>query len=299
MDNYQIGNELSIIKDKNEFPIDILNQNILPKENDFFKNGNKIEQATTKFTDKFVGNKRNRSKEKNIGKKERKMKEVCIEINNGNKKNMGRKRKNDINKGAHSKYSEDNIMRKIKSNFFFYILNLLNKSLINKDMQFLKLNSNLNENLKRDFNIDLLYRTIRDIYENSKISYKIKKTESSINKNIEIISKIYAENIEEQTIKILNLKYIELFKIFRSKIANLEEELEIKKSEIPLLNSDEFDDIHKFFTKIINEEMKKNESQENIDYYLNQMEKLCIGYEDWFINKKGRERKKKEKNNNN
>ena len=304
MDNNLFENNLYLVKDKNEFRDDILNQTFIPKENDYGNYGSKMDQATTKITDKLTRNKRNRCKE-NIsqnknGKKAKKEKEVCIEINIGIKNNMGRKKKNDINKGIHTKYSADNIIRKIKSNFFIFIHNLLNKSLQNKDMQFLKLNCKLNEVLKRDYNLDLLKRTIRDIYENSKITSKLKKhAESNSNKNKEIISKIYEENIEEQTIKILNLTYFELFKIFRSKITSLDYELEIKKSEIPLLNTDEFNDIHRFFEKIVNEEMKNNESQENIDKYINQIEELCIGYESWFLNKKGRERKKKEENNDN
>ena len=292
MDNNLFESELELVKNKNEFPGDILNQTIVQRGNDFGNYGSKMDQATTKFTDKFSGNKRNRSKEK----KPKKEKEIYIEINNGNKNKMGRKKKNDLNKGTHTKFSPDNIIRKIKSNFFLFIHNLLNKSLNNKDMEFLKLDCELNELLKRDFNLKLLNRTIREIYENSEISSKLKKQkENNPNINRVLISKIYEENIEEQTIKILNLKYIELFKIFRSKIASLDNELEIKKSEIPLLNTDEFNDIHKFFSKIVNEEMKNNESQKNIDNYLNRIEELCIGYENWFFIKKGRERKKKEK----
>ena len=78
-------------------------------------------------------------------------------------------------------------------------------------MKFLKLSCKINKELKRDFNLDLLNRTIRDIYENTEISKKLKKL-SNINFNInrKIISKIYEENIEEQTIKILNLTYFKL-----------------------------------------------------------------------------------------
>ena len=303
IDSNLYENKLDLVKDKNAFRDDILNQTIVPKENNFDNYGIKMDQSTTKFTDKLSGNKRNRCKEnvsqKKKGQKTRKEKEVYIEINtinNENKNKMGRKKKDDINKGIHTKYSADNIIRKIKSNFFSFIHNLLNKSLKDKGMKFLKLNSKLNEGLKRDYNLDLLNRTIRDIYEKSKITSKLRKqAESNPNKNREIISKIYEENVEEQTIKILNLTYLELFKIFRSKIVSLDLELEIKKSEISLLNTEEFNDIHKFFEKIVNEEMKNNESQEKIDNYIKQIEELCIGYENWFFNKKGRERKKKEK----
>ena len=293
-------NKVDFENDKNDFQNNKLNWDF-QKENDFVNNENKVDQATTKFTDKFLGNKRNSPKNyssrKKVVKKPKKEKEIYIEINNGGKSKMGRKKKNDSNKGAHSKSTPDNIMRKIKSNFFVFIHNLLNKSLKNKDIKFLKLGSKINKELKRDFNLKLLNRTIRDIYENTEITKKLRKlTKINSNINKEIISKIYEENIEEQTIKILNLTYFELFQMFRSKIKSLSLELEIKKNEISLLNTDEFSDINIFFTKIANEEMKNNESQKNIDYYVNKVEELCIDYENWFANKKGRNRKK---NNNN
>lgn len=109
----------------------------------------------------------------------------------------------------------------------------MNKSLKNKDIKFLKLGSKINKELKRDFNLKLLNRTIRDIYENTEITKKLRKlTKINSNINKEIISKIYEENIEEQTIKILNLTYFELFQMFRSKIKSISLELEIKKNEI-------------------------------------------------------------------
>ena len=292
--NSPFGNQL--------FPDDKLNQTFIPKATDFVYSESKIDQVTTKFTDKLLGNKMKRCKkyptQKKTTRTPKKEKEVCIEIYNGIKKIMGRKKRNDSNKGSHTKNTPDNIMRKIKSNFFGYIHNLLNKSLISKDIIFSKLDSKINKELKKDFNLNLLDRTIRDIYEKTEISSKLRKI-SVINSNInkEIIQKIYQENIEEQTIKILNLTYFELFQIFRSKIKSIDYKLEIKKSQIPLLNTDEFCDIDKFFEKIVNEEENKNnESQENIDNYLSEIKKLCINYENWFIDKKGRNRRKKNDN---
>ena len=278
-----------------KFSEDKLNHNFYPKENDFGYFDNKMDQATTKFTEKFSQKKRQRSPQKKTLKKAKKEKEVnSIVIKSENKNNMGRKKKNDSQKGLHTKNKPDNVMRKIKSNFFNLIHNLLNKSLSNKDIQFLKLKSKINKELKRDFNIELLNRTIRDIYENSDITSKLRK-QSEINSKInkDIISKIYEEKIEVQTIKILNLTYFELFQIFRSKIKSIDSDLESKKDEIPLLNTDEFSNIDRFFEKIANEEENNNESQESIDNYINQIKELCIGYEDWFFDKKGRKRIKK------
>jgi hypothetical protein len=58
MDNNLFENNLYLVKDKNEFRDDILNQTFIPKENDYGNYGSKMDQATTKFTDKFSGKKK-------------------------------------------------------------------------------------------------------------------------------------------------------------------------------------------------------------------------------------------------
>ena len=77
------------------------------------------------------------------------------------KLNMGRKSKNVTEKGDHTKYTEDNMMRKIKTYFIKYIHNLINKSINNKNLQLLKLDSEINLKLKRDYNIKLMATTFR------------------------------------------------------------------------------------------------------------------------------------------
>ena len=100
-----------------------------------------------------------------------------IEISENENKNKiekqkGRKRKGEIDKGIHNKYSEDNIMRKIKSYFVNYCYNLLNRSLKDKNLVFVRLTGNISKNLKKDYNLNLLDRTIKDLYSNSIISGK-------------------------------------------------------------------------------------------------------------------------------
>ena len=60
------------------------------------------------------------------------------------------------------------------------------------------------------------------------------------------------------------------------------------------MQSDEFNDINKFFNEIREQEINKNELLEDTDEYLNNVKNLCLNYEDWFNDKKGRNRKKKE-----
>ena len=88
---------------------------------------------------------------------------------------MGRKKKDVQEKGEHTKFSEDNMMRKIKSNFIDYSHNLINNSFKNKELKFLRFNSEINENLKKDYNLKLMDRTFKDLYENTPISIKYKK----------------------------------------------------------------------------------------------------------------------------
>ena len=216
----------------------------------------------TKATSNILGIKTKRTEEVTFG--------------NEMKKNQGRKKKTEKDKGKHNKFSEDNLMRKIKSHFLDYIHNRLNNSFRNKNVQFLKLFSEINENLKRSYNIELLDKTIREIYENSPLSgryRKINEHKSDINKNI--IKQIFNEvdNKEEEVIQILNSTYKDLLSEFRNK-----------------------NNLKNFLNKIKQEE-KKKEEKENIDNYILIIENLCLNYENWFLNKKGRNREKKNENN--
>ena len=188
---------------------------------------------------------------------------------NGNKKHQGRKSKDEIDKGDHTKFSDDNVMRKIKSHFLEFIHNRLNNSFKNRNMQFLRLSSIINEKLKKDYNMELMHKKIKELYENSPISNKYKKKDSSINQNI--ISYIYDErnidNIENEVIKILNSTYLDLLNEFRKNY---------------------FDE---FLEDIEKEEITKQETEENINNYKEKIAKLCMNYEKWFENKKGRNRK--------
>ena len=208
------------------------------------------------------------------------------------KKTKGRKKKGDLAESEHDKYSEDNIIRKIKSYFIRFINEILNKSVKNKNYEFLKLDSKISENLKKDFNLQLLDATIKDIYNNSKISTKYRRQiKDSSDKNKFLIKIIFEEKREIETINILNLTFRELFDIFRRKIKNIDDiELKMKIAEIPLFST-KLNDIENFFDEVRSKEIDKNEKVEVINEYLNKINKLCIYYEEWFLIKKGRNRK--------
>lgn len=261
-----------------------------------------ISNFKTKVTTKTLGLKRKRDDEEiTFGFKNIYEPEMDFEYFENNKKlkkvSQGRKKKEEKEKGNHTKYSLDNIMRKIKSNFMDFCHKILNRSIKDRNLQFLKLNSKINENLKKDYNVELYKKKLQDLYENSPISCKYRKQiKECSNKNKMIIQELYAKKDEEiEAIKLLNLTYGELFRIFRKKIASISPELENKIKDITLLQSNEFNDINKFFNEIREQEIKKKEPLEDINEYLNNVKNLCLTYEDWFNEKQGRNRDKKKK----
>ena len=185
------------------------------------------------------------------------------------KKNCGRKSKESNEKGNHNKFSDDNIMRKIKSNLLNYGHKTLNDSFENKKLQFLKLNSEINENLKKDYNEKLMKTTLKELYETAPIStkYRRQKNDNS-NYNRQIIEHILEEKKEISVIDRLNYSYLELlneFKIFR---------------------------LENFLNEIREEEIKNKMPEENIEMYVNKIRDLCNNYEKWFLIKNGRNRTK-------
>ena len=249
-------------------------------------------EANTKNSSKILGNKiRINIEEISLNEEENQI--MYKELNKNLEKQKGRKKKGQTDKGNHTKFSEDNIMRKIKSNFLNYCYNLLNKSLKDKKLVFVRLTGNISKNLKRDYNLNLLNKTIKDLYSNSIISGKyIRNKETFCNINKKLIKQIFRENKEKETIQILNLTYFELFRIFRRKIIDINFELKQKIENINILNENNFGDIISFLSGVEEQEINKNENKENIQEYINKITELCIKYENWFSSKKGRNRNK-------
>ena len=226
----------------------------------------------TRATSLTLGKKRERQDIEKINAKIKSSEETTTKI----KTNCGRKKKEDKEKGQHTQLSEDNIIRKLKSNYLKYNHNLINQSFKDQTLQFLKLDSEINENLKKDYNEKLMNTTIKELYETYPISskYRKQKTDNS-DLNKKIIDKLYSEENEEKkehdVIRLLNSTYLELFEYFREK--HLDE----------------------FLNEIKNILEKNGESKEYIQEYIKKMEKLCMKYEDWFLSKRGRRREKKQK----
>lgn len=173
---------------------------------------------------------------------------------------------NSNGENTHDKFSDDNLMRKIKSNITNYIITELNNSLRYKKYKFLKWQKDLTENLKKVFNIELLDRSIMDIISNTPIAKKYKKIDKDSNKKL--VQKILEENRESKTIAIFNKKYIDI------------------------INEIRFDENNVyFFLKKIKEKEKNVKQNNNIDIekYIKLIKDLLYNYEKYFYDKVGRQ----------
>lgn len=93
--------------------------------------------------------------------------------------------------------------------------------------------------------------------------------------------------------KILNLAYLEVFKIFRRNLMpnkELSPDLKRKIEGTNILDTKCFKDAEIFLEEV--KKKQKGDTIEDIEKYMENIKELIIGFEDWFENKKGRNRKK-------
>ncbi len=269
--------EENIQKDgPNEFDLNYTRKEIIEDANINLEN--KQTRVTT-FTGKKRERENNEDKDDKDGydavyflKNEEGNKKEEIKIKKEKQKNKGRHKKNDIrndenDENKHDKFSEDNLMRKIKTYIFNTILNVLNKSLKDRSQKFFKLEPKLNESMKKDLNEKLMNQKIKEIYINNEISKRY-LTETNCNNNINLIKKIYEEKKEIDTIKILETEYIDYVTY-------------LQKYEMG-----------NFLRKFRNKEIKNPDL--DVDRYINSLKSMFLNYAKWFNDKKGR----KSKNNN-
>ena len=183
------------------------------------------------------------------------------------KKNPGKKRKDESGYKAHTKYSEDNIIKKIKASFIRYLDKELNNSLrFASAKKFYRLTSTIAKNLKKDDNIRLMNMTIREIYEEN-LTWG-KNDPSVKDKNYNLIQEIFLNNDYIKTKEILSTKYIDLIKTFEVK---------------------EF---------ICKELEKKNEKLDDNVAYMSKLRNLLEHFDEWFTKKHERKSKSKQDENN-
>ena len=216
----------------------------------------------------FLNRKRNNDKTKEeinnniLDKKDYTEKE---DINIKERSKRGRRKKNIeyANEPGHDKFKEDNIIQKIKKSVFDYILEHLNKSLKHEMYKFYPLSKSLNINLKKDFNEELLNRTIYDIYMKEDLNKRYINVPDS---NRTLINKIYEEKIEKDTINILKKTFKEILDHIRQ------------------------NDLDNFLNKFKKNEIKRDDKF--IDKYMKDVKKMLFKFEFWFKAKLGRNSRK-------
>ena len=217
---------------------------------------------------------------------------------------LGRKRKDDTTKGDHTSESQDNILKKIKSHLFNQILLLLNgvldtslspnlmkdyvkilrKVQNGKDIQIEKLLKELNykntvDNLRKDYNLDLLDKTLRDI-----ISMDISSKFSTLGEdsNKVILNRIFDENdLDEEAVQIFNLTLRDFIDIvtYKKNIVFMNEKYNT------LINNIKID---KFLPKIYKNIVDKKIELAKFVY-------LIFNYERWFFIKATRKNENNKK----
>ena len=177
---------------------------------------------------------------------------------------LGRKKKDDDRPAQHTKISIDNKIRKIKTYFMNFIHNKLNESLLNKYEEFRDINSEIKKNLNKEDNLALMEMTFKEIYLANSLSKRYNKYNQEQNNNKKLIKEIYEKKEETEVIKILDSKFIDLFKLFR------------------------INDIDKFYSDLVQKEKKKFETIEEAENYVNELKELLFKYEKWFEPKYGK-----------
>ena len=187
-------------------------------------------------------------------------------FNVDSKKKTGRKPKNPTSNAEHTKYSDDNILRKIKVKFFQKLIKYINKKIESKYNGIVKILKPLKGEISQDntinFNRQLMDSKLKDIFANNELNGKFKLCEKDYNKNV--IDGIYQNNIQE-LINIFELTFLEAFNIFRN------------------ANETEFSDFEKL--NIVVDELKL---KENDNSYIDKFQNVAMDFENYYLQKKAR-----------
>jgi hypothetical protein len=131
----------------------------------------------------------------------------------------GRKPKNKISYKEHDKLASDNIIKKIKTEFFKYIVLFINNIISTKNLiynhKIYKIDYELINRLNREIDLKYLNTTLKDLLSLN-VSPKFTKVEPESNKNY--IEKILNEKSIDETIKfVLNMTFRDFIDIFSYK----------------------------------------------------------------------------------
>jgi hypothetical protein len=248
------------------------------QKNDILKkdNENNINESSINGIKFGINNNKNEKKYLII----EKTNDLSIEQNNKENKNLfqinlpkkaGRKPKSSIAKSLHTKFSKDNILRKVKVKFFHKLINYLNSIIISKNNNRLKKFKPLIGKISQDntinFNQKLLNSKLKDIFSLYEINGKFRLFGKNYNKIV--VDKIYEEKIKE-LIDVLEMTFLEVFIIFR----DLDEKEKLKGLEK--------------VDSVIREISNKEEFDEK---YINDFKETVMRFETFYFNKIGRKDK--------
>ena len=195
-------------------------------------------------------------------------KNVFFDIYKKSKK--GRKSQSNLVKTIHTKYSHDNILRKIKVKFLKrltkFINNIIKIKYKGKIKELVPLNGEIAQNNNISFNLKLLNSKIKEIFLSHDINGKFTSFDKCFNKKV--IDSIYDMNIQE-LIDIFEMTFLEVFNHF------------ISLKEINKLNG-----LEKLDT-VINEIKTKEKN----DQYIKKFISVANDFEKYFTNKNPRKSK--------
>ena len=208
-----------------------------------------------------------------------------------NNSKRGRKCKANNNREEHKKTSSDNIIKKIKSKIFNYLVEFMNNMIDkskNDKIKFYKLNYKYINQINRNVDLQLLKMKVEELLS-KEISPKFKNLNNS-NYNKTLISNI-KNNIKgddkdyNTLIFVLNLTFEEWFSlfIFKKNINEIIAEKGINSNEI---NIEKIQNNLNGFEQLLRKMAKENE------LYFSNFIFLLFNYGHWFFIKKGRSSKK-------
>ena len=215
-----------------------------------------------------------------------------IKNKNTRKGRKSKKLKKVYYESKHTKFSEDNMMRKIKNKiiessrlltnkFFFEELKALNDKYCYCCKEFRKIKGSFSQELNIKFNLFFYLMKIKEIFS-LELSHKYTSVENNSNK--ELIDYIFSEqnkNYFTKTKKILDMPFHQYYHdIFLGEDKNWKTIFGID------INDDRYqiDNV----LKSLEEKTEENEIIENNDIYAKNISTLAHHYEDFFLSKKTR-----------
>ena len=245
----------------------------------------------SQINEKFQENDNIKEEEDKLLKRKRKRDEknsvTRVEIKEENKTKRGRKRNDNSNRQEHNKNSSDNIIKKIKTQLFVYLLKFLNNMFkFEKEQKGLcKLDYKIINQMNKDNDIELLKKTLKDLFS-SDISTKYISKSSDFNRKL--IQKIIKREEEvkdyETVLFVLNMTFGEWFDLFRYK-----KDIKDIQKEYQQIDNIKFDKIAKSFVYVDNLLHKMKE--EHDEKYFSLITFYIYNYEKWFAIKSPRKNK--------